>query len=218
MIIDLPEKFFYSSADNRARAYVKGGILYVEGNVNFEDLMFSLAYTLKGYDKCYYCGREMGPKKRTIDHLFPRVWGGVSIPNNLVPCCSNCNSHKSCLTEYQYKVYRKLSIRNNPQKTFNRFVRQNRRKFKKELLLPRIWVVDFPIDKVVDDIDFSFLDDGGMEKVDWDYIRYGHYKKPIVVSSNYWVFDGMRILYHAKMHDIKVVQAIIMDNVVKVRF
>ena len=215
MNIDLPEKFFYSSADNRARAYVKGGILYVEGNVVFEDLMYSLAYTLKGYDICYYCGRELGTKKRTIDHMFPRMWGGVSIPNNLVPSCSNCNGEKSCLTEYQYRNYRKAKLKDR-KIIFKKFVLKNKRKFKKDIILPRKWIVDYPIEKVVEDIDFSFLDEEGNEKIETFYRRYWHYNKPIVVSSNDWVFDGMRILYHAKKHGIKYVPAIIMDNVVRI--
>ena len=57
MIIRLPRKFYYTEKKNSSYAYVQNGILYIKGGVNYEDLMYELTYILKGYDKCYYCGR-----------------------------------------------------------------------------------------------------------------------------------------------------------------
>ena len=37
-------------------------------------------------------------KNRTLDHMYPRRWGGVSIPDNLVPSCKNCNGDKMDMT------------------------------------------------------------------------------------------------------------------------
>jgi hypothetical protein len=216
MNIELPDKFFYSSADRKARAYVKEGILFVEGHINFEDLMYSLAYTLKGYDKCYYCGRDLGTYQRTIDHLYPRTWGGVSIPNNLVPCCSRCNREKDCMTEQQYRVYLRCKNRSVKDTIAVKFAIQNRKKCRDSFVLPRSWYEDYRVDRVADDIDFSFLSRKAIRETTSYYKRHRHYKQPLVVSSNDWVFDGMRVLYHAKCHGIEVVPAIILDNVVKI--
>lgn len=44
-------------------------------------------------NKCVYCGEEAN----TIDHIIPRVKGGTDLPENLVGCCSRCNSAKSSM-------------------------------------------------------------------------------------------------------------------------
>ena len=56
MKIRLPESFIYTNRSQKASAYVKNGILYVEGCIDFEDLMYTITYVLKGYDKCHYLG------------------------------------------------------------------------------------------------------------------------------------------------------------------
>lgn len=40
---------------------------------------------------CVYCGRSTG---LVIDHFVPLRNGGTNQPENLVPCCSRCNSSK----------------------------------------------------------------------------------------------------------------------------
>ena len=40
---------------------------------------------------CQYCGSK---EKMTIDHIFPRSRGGRGYSDNLVACCSHCNSVK----------------------------------------------------------------------------------------------------------------------------
>ncbi len=43
--------------------------------------------------ECAYCGCTH--EKLTGDHLIPRSKGGESIPENIVPACSACNSEKA---------------------------------------------------------------------------------------------------------------------------
>jgi hypothetical protein len=40
---------------------------------------------------CAYCGM---PTPTTVDHPVPRLRGGGDASENLVPCCSSCNSRK----------------------------------------------------------------------------------------------------------------------------
>ena len=42
---------------------------------------------------CAYCGDELG-KCATLDHVVPRIKGGLTHPRNLVACCLDCNSRK----------------------------------------------------------------------------------------------------------------------------
>jgi 5-methylcytosine-specific restriction endonuclease McrA len=43
---------------------------------------------------CHYCGRQVGAKALTMDHLVPLIRGGRSNKGNLVPACKECNDKK----------------------------------------------------------------------------------------------------------------------------
>mgnify|MGYP000967516411 CR=1 FL=1 len=58
----------------------------------------SLAGSLKRIvtktENCPYCGKALGDDPH-LDHIYPVAKGGLSIKDNLVWCCSSCNSLKS---------------------------------------------------------------------------------------------------------------------------
>lgn len=43
---------------------------------------------------CHYCGKNVGAKKLTMDHVVPLIRGGRSNKGNLVPACTDCNRTK----------------------------------------------------------------------------------------------------------------------------
>lgn len=43
--------------------------------------------------ECAYCGDPLG-RSPTLDHVIPKVHGGLTVRNNLVACCWSCNSRK----------------------------------------------------------------------------------------------------------------------------
>jgi 5-methylcytosine-specific restriction endonuclease McrA len=43
---------------------------------------------------CHYCGKQVGAKALTMDHLVPIIRGGRSAKGNLVPACKDCNNRK----------------------------------------------------------------------------------------------------------------------------
>lgn len=217
MIIDLPQKFFYDSGDN-GKSYVQGGILYIQGQINFEDLMYTITYSVKGYERCFYCGRELDPSKRTLDHMYPRVFGGVSIPSNLVPCCKNCNGNKSCLNTSQFYHLRRIKSKDAKEKAFKGMVLQNQSLYEKRIILPRKWITNYAVNIVTDDIDFSKIrfDPIRITKLEDFYKMHLHYPKPVIVSKNDWVLEGLHILHHAKNHAIDFVPAIVLENVVHI--
>lgn len=214
MIVVLPERFEYG--DNHGnRAYVKDGILYVEGNVGFEDLMYSLAYAVYGKRKCYYCGRRLNRKKVTLDHKYPRCWGGISVPNNLVPCCRSCNSQKGNMNAMQYRVWLSTSEKKR-HKFYTNFVVYNERGMKLGFPIPKEWIVMLPVEQLARDIDFSDVKRTGNKKMNLYFELHGYYPGPVVISDNGWVFKGFHILYHAKTHGIKKVYCVKLENVVRV--
>jgi 5-methylcytosine-specific restriction endonuclease McrA len=48
---------------------------------------------------CYLCGADLDfigdqPTSFTLDHVWPRAYGGNSDPENLLPACESCNARK----------------------------------------------------------------------------------------------------------------------------
>ena len=47
---------------------------------------------------CAYCGENAD----TLDHVIPRINGGLTIRNNLISCCRQCNGSKSADPVYRW--------------------------------------------------------------------------------------------------------------------
>ncbi len=54
---------------------------------------------------CHYCGRKVGRKNLTMDHVVPLIRGGKSTKNNLVPACKECNNKKKYLLPMEWEAY-----------------------------------------------------------------------------------------------------------------
>lgn len=58
---------------------------------------------------CPYCDGKIGTDPH-LDHIYPVSKGGLSIMENLIWCCSSCNSSKSDMGLIQFLNIRKLPI------------------------------------------------------------------------------------------------------------
>ena len=48
------------------------------------------------YDQhCAYCGQKLEYKDMQVDHIIPKVHGGIDEIKNFVPSCRPCNFYKS---------------------------------------------------------------------------------------------------------------------------
>jgi 5-methylcytosine-specific restriction protein A len=54
---------------------------------------------------CHYCGRRVGVKALTMDHIVPLIRGGRSVRGNAVPACKDCNSRKQSLLPWEWDQY-----------------------------------------------------------------------------------------------------------------
>lgn len=54
---------------------------------------------------CHYCGRRVGAKALTLDHIVPIIRGGRSVRGNMVPACKDCNSKKQSLLAWEWEEY-----------------------------------------------------------------------------------------------------------------
>jgi len=55
--------------------------------------------------RCHYCGREVGARRLTLDHVVPLIRGGTSVRGNVVPACKDCNSAKLSLLPWEWDAY-----------------------------------------------------------------------------------------------------------------
>ena len=69
--------------------------------ISFEDWQ-----QLYSADTCYYCGKQIEGRNKTVDHKIPISRGGTNARENLVMCCQSCNSHKNNRTESEYYEWR----------------------------------------------------------------------------------------------------------------
>jgi 5-methylcytosine-specific restriction protein A len=54
---------------------------------------------------CHYCGRAVGRRDLTMDHIVPLSRGGRSTKGNLVPACKMCNNRKKYLLPIEWEEY-----------------------------------------------------------------------------------------------------------------
>ena len=60
---------------------------------------------------CHYCGRRVGARALTLDHLVPLIRGGRSVRGNMVPACKDCNSKKQSLLPWEWEDYLRAASR-----------------------------------------------------------------------------------------------------------
>ena len=84
-------------------------------------------------------------------------------------------------------------------------------------IVPQNWVTLFDVSEIIEELDFEAIERFGNDKIDLYYQLHGFYPRPIIISSNGWIFKGKHILYHAKVHGIKNVSCVRLDNVFRVK-
>ncbi len=213
MKIMLPEHYFYSN--KAGKAYVSKGKLYIEGNVNYERLIYDIVYFLKGKTTCYYCGNPLTSKKMTLDHKYPRFLGGISIPENLEPCCKKCNLNKLCMTEEQFMVWSSIGSIKEKDLFFQNCVMENTEVLKKKkFLIPSEWIEIYDVSRYFRDVPFKRINKRKYKKLEIYFEKWHQYSKPIIVSANGWVFEGNHIITHAKKINKHYVCAVVLENVI----
>ncbi|MBI3624847.1 MAG: HNH endonuclease [Candidatus Rokubacteria bacterium] len=55
--------------------------------------------------RCHYCGRQVGSRKLTMDHIVPLIRGGRSSRGNVAPACKECNTKKKSLLPVEWEEY-----------------------------------------------------------------------------------------------------------------
>ena len=214
MNMELPYSF-YDKDDNGNFVRVKHDLLEIHGFYNFEKLMYSLTYKLKG-KKCYYC-REDLKYHPTIDHLYPRNFGGISIINNLVPACTCCNSYKNNMNACEFIEWKRLSSKLERRRYYTKVVNKKRKiRAKRGFDLPRKWIktVDINFIIVTSNVENQ---NGEKYKKTLEFVeRTGKLPRPLVISCNRFLLDGFTAYNVAKELEMKNVPVVFLENVIVV--
>ena len=213
MNIVVPEGYVFTKK-GEISAFEKNGVLKLYARYSkLEEIMYDLTYTIKGRDRCYYCGRKLTDKNITLDHIYPRSLGGPSIPQNLLPTCKSCNSEKENMTPEQYAVYRKL-----PNKGLKLEFKTNFseiRSFQEKWLhvIPDKWISKVLTTSLILLINLEDTQTSKYKSINAYYVRCGQFPKPIVIDCHGFVLDGFTTVLYAKNNGIKEIPTIVLDNV-----
>lgn len=219
---------------------VKNGILYIYRLNNFYNLMYEVAYSVYGTDKCWYCGKACKRghgtpndtrAKITLDHLIPTSIGGPTIVNNLRPACHACNDkEKGDLTSEQFIEI--LFLKEQLQKCFTqeeksrlskkiatrRIEMRNENTDKRRGIIPYL-PAEWTSKKITGDLLGTISPDiqlgSQFKKQDEFYRKYKRIKFPLIISNNGYLLAGYNSVVISKKYRIPwQLEKIVLENVV----
>lgn len=207
MKLELPSKF------NHPIAKVEDGQLIILQLDRFEDLNYELTYALRK-KRCIYCDTKLQIKNRTLDHRYPRATGGISITNNLFPCCNKCNSKKADLSHKEFLFYRDL--KKEDKKAYKEYVAKYKEKILKRIgyILPNKWVEQINIEDVKFREVKYFFHGKKFCRITVFYSQYKHLPRPIIIDKDNNLLDGYNAYMFAKEFGIQQIPAIRLENVI----
>lgn len=218
MIIELPEKYY--KAFNGGYVQVRNDILEIHGyfTCKYESIMIDLAYQIHGHTRCNYCGKTVEPNKITIDHLFSRNFGGITVTSNLRPTCQKCNSDKANMNQAEFQVWKTIKSKNE-RKKFYKGVIEEKLKRKRDpnnpygFDLPKQWVTYVPID-VIEKVNNINVKGSKRYNRMMNFVNlYGKLPRTVTLSLNNILLNGETLYAVAQKRNIERVPAVILENV-----
>lgn len=112
------DSFFFKDKDSlrKVRRLKNAGHLFIYGVKQFGidfDAVIDRVYS-RSMDHCFYCDEILDRTNRTSEHLVPKAmlkaYLIVTLDDNTVPCCSDCNSEKANLHPYTFREYVKFKV------------------------------------------------------------------------------------------------------------
>lgn len=84
--------------DHEARTYAA----YATGDGTLTRLVLRAMFAWQR--ECPYCGKAMGAREKSLDHVTPLSRGGTHTADNVVVCCRSCNSRKHARTPEEWQA------------------------------------------------------------------------------------------------------------------
>lgn len=217
MNIDLPKDFKGKSGE----FFLYNNILKISKGELFRKLMVRLTYEIKGDERCFYCNKKFTREKiRTVDHIYPKMWGGPTITNNLVPCCDKCNYEKGNLNERQYKKLLNSIQEGTYEKSLKEIQElQNYLTKSKTFGIPDNWLSKKDVSDIIIPRGIGkeyYRKSKKYKKVKVYFETNGYIQQPIITDRCSTLLDGFYSLMFAIDNDISQVLAVQLDNVERV--
>ena len=213
MIIEIPKVYTFEK-EGEIIAFETENVLKLKGRQGkFQDIMYDITYKLKGNDRCHYCGKHVEKSKITLDHVYPQALGGPTIPQNMVPCCRNCNGKKEDMTPEQFRAYMNLKDEKLQSQFRREYFQSKMFQTRWVHILPEEWISKRPISDLIVTIDLTDTSTNKYKKIKEYYMRCKQFPKPIIVDCHNFVLDGFTAVLYAKNNRIKEIQTIVLENV-----
>ncbi len=213
MIIEIPKGYTFEK-EGEIIAFETENVLKLKGRQGkFQDIMYDITYKLKGNDRCHYCGKHVEKSKITLDHVYPQALGGPTIPQNMVPCCRNCNGKKEDMTPEQFRAYMNLKDEKLQSQFRREYFQSKMFQIRWVHILPEEWISKRPISDLIVTIDLTDTSTNKYKKIKEYYMRCKQFPKPIIVDCHNFVLDGFTAVLYAKNNRIKEIQTIVLENV-----
>lgn len=213
MYLELPKNFEYNIGDRR-KAYVKKDVLYITADQIWEKVAYNLTYAIKGKKICSYCGKDITYNSVTMDHMYPRAQGGVSIPNNLYPVCTECNNRKGDLNLAQYKIW--LDLNEKERKEYRKEVAEENEIIRQKIgfKLKKNWVTMESITKVNPVVWKHYTSKDLKYMKDRKFLNlYNNAPRPVVIDCNNRILSGEHLYFAERDLGIKRIPIIKLKNV-----
>ena len=212
MIMTLPEHF------NHPTVEIRENTLFIKKLIRFEDLMYELSYALKKRH-CCYCGKKLSVRDSTMDHRWPKYSGGISITDNLYPCCSDCNSRKGKLTHEEFLKFESIKNLRAKKQYLECLELQNEQAFKDiGFKLPDEWI-SYVETKLIKHCRYDIFANVSFrgkryERISLFYEKYNQFPCPVMLDKNNQLLDGYNVFLYAQDHAIDMLPAIQLENVI----
>ena len=218
MIIDLPDHLFLQKGVEYV--YVVNGEMEIFGHWQLERIMKICTLEMQNKNRCYYCGKYMTSKEVTVEHMYPKAYGGPSVTTNFVLSCQNCNQKKGVLNTYEYGIWKELG-KDERKRYYQEVVHgKNKRMDNPEIMgydVPKSW---YSINSIKDiGIDTTEYVIKSKKKCKYYYRALAFAEKtrkilgPLVVSSNGFLICGKIDYFVALQSGIDYVPTITLENV-----
>ena len=215
MIMTLPNNFKYKGPGYYVT--IENEILKLRGRVYFEQLMYSLTHEIYKENVCAYCKHRIDGTC-TIDHIYPRCMGGVSITDNMVVTCRDCNEEKDFMTLEEYRIF--LSLIESSRKNYKRNIVRKNEKIKRTVgyNLPEEWITIQNINNIICKNEKALEKRGKQyKKIERFYKKYKKLPRPIVVDKNNRIIDEIAVYCFAINNRENNISTIVLENVEVIR-
>lgn len=192
----------------------QGKNLYItKDKFPWDDIMYAMMYYMMYQDKivCPYCGHTIKVSQLTIDHKYPRHYGGISIISNLELCCRKCNSIKGDLNKKEFEQVMEIVDEMERKAAIVQILKEKEKK-RFQSFLPQDWITSMGIHEICMRKNYHDLNFEGKINYNSYVSEFKRVKRPIIVDKNKVILDGLPWYLAAKKNGLTHIDTVFLEN------